>query len=105
MTTEEKENLHTDMMVDDPIIDERLKFDPRVAEDEKPVTLDENALSQIVYRSRLVPPRQVQMPLTLNGLRVNQGTMVSPLSSRPAVNSPSLNNSTTKQLGPFQTPK
>jgi enhancer of polycomb-like protein len=47
MTLEEKENLRTDMLIDDPIIDERLKFDPRLAEDDKPVTLDEYALQYV----------------------------------------------------------
>jgi hypothetical protein len=114
LTMDEKENLEKTQlkeMLEDPILEERLRYDPRACGDEKPVTLDEFSieyislhlvfsltLRQIAYRARLLPPRLQQ---TIPGaIRVSTGNMPSPLISRPT-----MSPSTSRQSLPFQTPK
>jgi len=78
-------------------LEERLRFDPRLSADEKPIALDEFSIDQISYRARLLPP-----PPPRNTIRISTGSMSSPLVARPQiVNSPSAS----RQSLPFQTPK
>jgi hypothetical protein len=91
-------------------LEERLRFDPRLSADEKPIALDEFSIeyvllriyfltcSQISYRARLLPPP----PPRNTTIRISTGSMSSPLVARPQfVNSPSAS----RQSLPFQTPK
>jgi len=53
LTSDEKENFqktHWNILPDEPVVEERLKFDSRISEDEKPISLNEYALE---YVSRL----------------------------------------------------
>lgn len=114
LTMDEKENLEKTRlkeMLENPILEERLRYDPRACEDEKLVTLDEFSIEyislhvlfsltfrQIAYRARLLPPRlQQAIP---GAIRVSTGNMSSPLLSRST-----MSPSTSRQSLPFQTPK
>lgn len=114
LTVDEKEDLEKTQLktvLQDPIIEERMKFDPRASEDTQTIDLDEFSIeyvpsiiykinnSQIAYRARLLPPRLPQMvPGTT--IRVSPGNMSSPLMNRPQ-----LSPSASRTSLPFQTSK
>jgi hypothetical protein len=53
LTTDEKENLEKTQlkeMMENPILQERMRYDPRACEDEKPVTLDEFSIEYISFQ-------------------------------------------------------
>jgi hypothetical protein len=102
LTTSEKEDLENTQLsffLDNPMHEERMRFDPRVSEDEKPVILDEFDVSQIVYRAKLLPPPSPRMP---GGPQIRfNPNMSSPQLMRPRISSPTL----TRQTLPPQPPK
>ena len=113
LTADEKEDLEKTQLktvLENPIVEERMKFDPRASEDIHVIELDEFSIeyytchcatnsSQITYRARLLPPRPPQMaPGTT--IRVSPGNMSSPLMTRPQ-----LSPSTSRTSLNFQTPK
>jgi hypothetical protein len=114
-TAEDKEEFDKSQqswLSENPVLEERLKYDTRALEDEKSVPLDEYDiayksilyfanLSQIVYRARLLPSRPPHSTLMLNGIRLSTGSLSSPHSARPVL-SPS---SSKQAITTFQTPK
>ena len=52
MTASEKENLEARLTVflGDSVLDERCKYDPRIAGDDKPVYLDESDITYMFYK-------------------------------------------------------
>ena len=109
---EEFEKAQLALLSESPVLEERLKHDPRVLEDEKSSALDEYSIQytlsntfayhrQIVYRARLLPSRLQQAGPGLNGIRVSPGNLSSPHTARPLL-SPS---SSRLSVPIFQTPK
>jgi hypothetical protein len=117
---DEKEDLEKTKLkeiLENPILEERWRFDPRSCEDEKPVTIDEFSIEyvsskshgltfvrQIAYRARLLPPRLQQ---TIPGtIRVSSsGATTTTIMSSPLMTRPTMSPSTSRQSLPFQTPK
>lgn len=115
LTADEKDELEKTqlkIMLQNPVVEERWRFDPRVSEDEKPITLNEFSIEyllfifssltfrQIAYRARLLPPPPLRnAPGTT--IRISSGSMSSPSMTRLQLNSPSA----TRPSLPFQTPK
>jgi hypothetical protein len=115
LTADEKEELEKSplrIILQNPVLEERWRFDPRASEDEKPITLDEFSIEyllfvfssltcrQISYRARLLPPPPLRNAQSTT-IRISSGSMSSPSLTRPQLNSPSA----TRPSLPFQTPK
>lgn len=91
LTADEKEELEKTRlktMLENPVLEERWKFDPRACEDEKPVMLDRFSIDQIVYRARLLPPPQPRNIVGTTTIRIPSSSL-SPSLMRPQINSPS----------------
>ena len=97
---EELENTHLKMLLENPVLEERWRYDPRACEDEKPITLDQFSIDQLSYRARLLPPPQPRN-ISITALRFPSNSMSSPSLMRPQINSPS----SSRLPLPFQTPK
>jgi hypothetical protein len=94
LTASEKDDLEKTQLsffLDNPMHEERMRFDPRASEDEKPVILDEFDVDQIVYRAKLLPPPSPRMPGP--PMRYNPN-MSSPQLMRPRISSPTLARAT-----------
>ena len=83
------------------LVEDRMKFDPRATEEEKPMPLNHISVPQISFRARLYPqperPR-LQGPM---GIRITSGSMSSPSMTRPPQSS---SPSAPRPSLPFQTP-
>jgi hypothetical protein len=105
---DESEKNQLKIMLQNPELEERSRFEPRASEEQKLVAVNEFSIAyilyrvsnnrQISYRARLLPP---QPPRNIGApIRVGPGNMSSPPLSRPQ-----LSPSASRQSLPFPTPK